>query len=105
MSTGFNKVSIQNFKSIRDLEFASRRVNLFIGDANTGKSNILEALAAFSEGVYEDEQTLKDVLRFKTVADLFYDRDLSQPARVAADGVDWPRPSWGLRAKTGPGLR
>ncbi len=89
MFTGFTKVSIPNFKSLRGLEFSPRRVNVFIGDANTGKSNILEALAVFSEGVYEDDQTFKEVLRFKTVSDLFYDRDLSQPARVVADGVDW----------------
>jgi len=89
MFTGFTKVSIPNFKSLRDLEFSPRRVNVFIGDANTGKSNILEALAVFSEGVYEDDQTFKEVLRFKTVSDLFYDRDLSQSARVLADGVDW----------------
>jgi hypothetical protein len=89
MFTGFTKVSIPNFKSLRDLEFSPRRVNLFIGEANTGKSNILEALAVFSEGLYDDDQTFKDVLRFKTVADLFYDHDLSQTARVAADGVDW----------------
>jgi len=89
MFTGFSKVIIQNFKSIRDLEFSPRRVNVFIGDANTGKSNIIEALAVFSEGVYEDDPTFKEVLRFKTVSDLFYDRDLSQSARVLADGVDW----------------
>ena len=89
MFTGFTKVSIPNFKSLRDLKFSPRRVNVFIGDANTGKSNILEALAVFSEGVYEDDPTFKEVLRFKTVSDLFYDRDLSQPARVLADGVDW----------------
>ncbi len=89
MFAGFNKVHIPNFKSIRDLEFSPRRVNLFIGDANTGKSNILEALAVFSDGVYEEDQTFRDVLRFRRVADLFYDHDLSQQARVMADGVDW----------------
>jgi hypothetical protein len=89
MFTGFSKVSIPNFKSLRSVEFSPRRVNVFIGDANSGKSNILEALAVFSEGVYEDNQTFKDILRFKTVSDLFYDRDLSESARVVADGVDW----------------
>jgi hypothetical protein len=88
MFTGFSKVSIPNFKSLRDLEFSPRRVNLFIGDANTGKSNILEALAVFSEGLYEEDH-FREVLRFKTVSDLFYDRDLSLTARVSADGVDW----------------
>jgi hypothetical protein len=56
MFPGFTRVSIPNFKSLRDLEFSPRRANVFMGDANTGKSNILEALAAFSEGVFEDGQ-------------------------------------------------
>ena len=41
-------VRIQNFKSIRDLEFETKRVNLFIGEPNTGKSNVIEALAFLS---------------------------------------------------------
>jgi hypothetical protein len=82
-------VKIRNFKSIRDLEFSARRVNVFIGEPNTGKSNITEALAVFSEGIYEDKEAFKDVLRFKTAADLFHDRDLSQAVRVLSDGVNW----------------
>lgn len=38
------KVHIQNFKSIHDLEFEVGRVNLFIGENGSGKSNLLEAL-------------------------------------------------------------
>jgi AAA15 family ATPase/GTPase len=56
MLSGFTKASIPNFKSLRDLEFSPRRANLFMGDASAGKSNILEALAVFSEGVFEDGQ-------------------------------------------------
>lgn len=89
MAAGFTKVSIKNFKSIRDLEFAPKRVNVFIGEANTGKSNIVEALAVFSEGVYDDNETCHDVLRFKTAADLFYDFEVTEIARVTANGVDW----------------
>jgi Predicted ATPase len=40
-------ISIKNFKSIKDLEFKAKRINLFIGKPNTGKSNILEALGIF----------------------------------------------------------
>lgn len=38
------KIHIQNFKSINDLEFEVGRVNLFIGENGSGKSNLLEAL-------------------------------------------------------------
>jgi len=38
------KIHIQNFKSIYDLELEVGRVNLFIGENGSGKSNILEAL-------------------------------------------------------------
>ena len=31
-------VRIKNFKSLRTLEFEARRVNLFIGEPNSGKS-------------------------------------------------------------------
>ncbi len=38
------KLAIKNFKSIKELDIDCRRINLFIGEPNTGKSNILEAL-------------------------------------------------------------
>jgi AAA15 family ATPase/GTPase len=37
-------VEIRNFKSIKNIEFSAKKVNVFIGDANTGKSNILKAI-------------------------------------------------------------
>jgi len=77
-------VRIQNFKSIRDLEFEAKRVNLFIGEPNTGKSNILEALAFFSQGVLHNAQEL---LRFKTTADLFFDQKVANELSVTAG--DW----------------
>lgn len=42
------KLGIKNFKSIKDLELDCKRVNVFIGEPNTGKSNILEALGLLS---------------------------------------------------------
>ncbi|MFT5661725.1 MAG: putative ATPase [Sulfurimonas sp.] len=38
------KIHIQNFKSIYDLQVEVARVNLFIGENGSGKSNLLEAL-------------------------------------------------------------
>ncbi len=41
-------IHIQNFKSIYDLEIDMGRVNLFIGENGSGKSNLLEALVFVS---------------------------------------------------------
>jgi len=42
------KIHIKNFKSIYDLELEVGRVNLFIGENGSGKSNLLEALVFVS---------------------------------------------------------
>jgi AAA15 family ATPase/GTPase len=44
------KIHIQNFKSLYDLEISVGRVNLFIGENGSGKSNLLEALVFVSAG-------------------------------------------------------
>ena len=42
------KIHIQNFKSIYDLEIEVSRVNVLIGENGSGKSNLLEALVFVS---------------------------------------------------------
>jgi AAA15 family ATPase/GTPase len=42
-----HKLSIRNFKSIRELDLDCRRVNVFIGEPNAGKTNLLEVLSLF----------------------------------------------------------
>jgi predicted ATPase len=74
-------VHIQNFKSVRDLKFGTKRVNLFIGEPNTGKTNILEALALFSDGVHVPE-VFNEVFRFRSVAELFTDQQVSDPVKI-----------------------
>ncbi|MCU4527095.1 AAA family ATPase [Acinetobacter pittii] len=41
-------IRISNYKSIKEMSFQPKRVNLFIGENGAGKSNILESLAIFS---------------------------------------------------------
>ena len=91
MSTGSVRcmigiVRIQNFKSIRDLEFEPRRVNLFIGEPNTGKSNVIEALAFFSLG---EAKNFKEIFRFKTIGDLFFDQKVASEISVQAGKWRW----------------
>jgi len=49
------RLAVENFKSIRRLELECRRVNVFIGEPNSGKSNLLEALGLLSLLAYEGE--------------------------------------------------
>src|SRR6266480_1968200 len=74
-------VKIQNFKSVRESNFDAKRVNLFIGEPNTGKTNILEALALLSECVHGPGE-FKEVFRFRSVADLFTDQQVASPIAV-----------------------
>jgi hypothetical protein len=78
-------VKIKNFKSIRDLEFSARRVNVFVGEPNTGKSNIIAALAFFSPGTLA--QGSQEILRFKTTADLFFDQKVANA--ISIDVGNW----------------
>ena len=42
------QLHISRFKSIRSLDLACRKVNVFIGPPDTGKTNILDALTFLS---------------------------------------------------------
>ncbi len=76
-------LEIQNFKSIRHLRLDCRWVNLFIGEPNTGKSNILEALGLFS---IPHTWEIRDFVRMESMDDLFYEHDISQKVMVRYDG-------------------
>lgn len=79
-------LSIERFKSIRRLQMNCRRVNLFIGEPNVGKSNILEALGLLS-WCADTKSALKDFVRLTTITDLFYDGLTSEgPIRIEAQG-------------------
>lgn len=65
-------LKIERFKSIKELQIDCRRVNLFIGEPNVGKSNILEALGLWS-WCGKLSVKLKEYVRFQSMTDLFYD--------------------------------
>jgi len=74
-------VHIRNYKSIRELDLEARRVNVFIGEPATGKSNIIEALAWFAPGT---GQAASEILRCRTLADLFFDQKVSEGLSIKA---------------------
>jgi hypothetical protein len=83
------EVEIQNFKSIQRLRLECRRINLFIGPPNTGKSNLLESLGIF--GLPYDPEKLRAFARCQTMADLFHNQNMENPVRVRAEacGAVW----------------
>ena len=77
-------LSVKNFKSIKDLTLNCKRINLFIGEPNTGKSNILEALGLLSWCNYLSSD-LAEYVRLQGIQNLFYDDLLDQPLGISTD--------------------
>ena len=74
-------LTIKNYKSIKDLDFTCKKLNVFVGEPNSGKSNIIEALALQSQGAIGSELN-KDMFRYKTIGDLFYDFNINNSISV-----------------------
>jgi hypothetical protein len=79
-------IHIKNFKSIRELRFEAKRVNVFIGEPNTGKSNIVEALALLSGGAF-DYRHFGEIFRVKKATDLFFDHKVGDGLLVHAGNL------------------
>lgn len=84
-SNFLNWVEIKNFKSIKDLRLDCKRVNIFIGKPNVGKSNILEGLGLLGSSYDMFEPILKRTVRFKSFSNLFYDDDFLYPIEINSD--------------------
>lgn len=83
MENQIHSLEIQNFKSIKHLQMECKRVNIFIGEPNVGKSNILEALSLLGACAIPD--SFKDFVRFEQVSNLFYDGILENEIQVLTD--------------------
>ncbi len=82
----FDHLEIRNFKSVEHVELSCRRVNVLIGEPNTGKSNILEALGLMSYvGYFNSPTDLQAFVRCDEVSNLFYDGDLSREIEITLD--------------------
>ncbi|MCH8190920.1 MAG: AAA family ATPase, partial [Chloroflexi bacterium] len=87
-------LSVKNFKSLKDVELDCARINVLIGQPNSGKSNLLEALGMVSFAGYpfsNNPNTLRDVrdfVRVERTSNLFYDENLDQPLEIRCDSVE-----------------
>lgn len=83
-----NTLHISRFKSIKELALNCRRINLFIGEPNTGKSNILETLGLFSFLYYSrfgNDDAIKQFVRFERTGNLYYDEVLDERVEIRSD--------------------
>lgn len=83
-------LEVKNFKSIKHLKLDCKRVNVFIGKPNTGKSNILESVGIFSFP-YESPSRgigLRKFVRFENMTNLFYDQNLEEIIEINADHLN-----------------
>jgi len=79
-------LEIKNFKSIKHLKINCKRINLFIGEPNTGKSNILETLGIISAGMYASGN-VKNFVRFEFTSNLFYDENIDEDILIKAGEI------------------
>ena len=78
-------IEIKNFKSIKHAEIKDcRRVNVFIGYPNVGKSNILEAMGLFSTTYLSELEDfrLNSFCRLNRFSDLFFNRNTDKRAEI-----------------------
>ncbi len=85
-------LEITNFKSVKHLKLPCKRFNVFIGEPNTGKSNILEALGLVSfvgVGKVLASIELDKFIRFGRISHLFYDEDVDKGLYVRWDRLEF----------------
>ena len=76
-----HNIEITNFKSIRHQKIdGCKRINVFIGYPNVGKSNLLEALSLFS--INSEKDDLSSFVRLADFTTLFFDGNLSDEAVI-----------------------
>jgi AAA15 family ATPase/GTPase len=80
-----DSIEIKNFKSIRHQKIEGcKRINVFIGYPNVGKSNILEALSLLTFIREKRRPTgLKGLVRLEKLSQLFNYNNIQEPAVVA----------------------
>jgi AAA15 family ATPase/GTPase len=76
-----NDIEIKNFKSIRHQKIEGcKRINVFVGPPNVGKSNILEGLGLFS--IDFDSKNFSDFVRMGKSTTLFFNGSIERSAQI-----------------------
>lgn len=85
MSQFIQNIYIKNFKSLNECEIPEcKRINLFIGRPNVGKSNIIEALSVFTIPYLKENSSkkLSSLIRIENETELFYNGNWEKGGEV-----------------------
>jgi AAA15 family ATPase/GTPase len=88
MKNKIDHIEIKNFKSLKSVSFDCKRINLFVGKPNTGKSNLLEAISLYGACMtsYSDNKFfLSEYIRFNNFNDLFFDHIVGEPIHIKSN--------------------
>lgn len=90
MENNIKELEIKNFKSIKHIKFNPRRVNVFIGKPNVGKSNILEGMSLHTGLLLthfntKANDTLEPIFRCEDMFNFFYDENTENHVEVITD--------------------
>jgi AAA15 family ATPase/GTPase len=78
-----NDIEIKNFKSIRHQKIEGcKRINVFVGEPNVGKSNILEAIGLLTFLRQKRPTGLKGLVRFEKLTQIFNNSNIQNPAII-----------------------
>lgn len=86
MENKIENLKISNFKSIEEINISCKKINIFIGKPNVGKSNILEALSLLNPyNTSYANRLAASTIRYEQVKDLFYFKDAKLPIKIESD--------------------
>ncbi|MBN1633774.1 MAG: AAA family ATPase [Ignavibacteria bacterium] len=68
-------IEIKGFKSIKEVTMNTARVNVFIGEPNSGKTNIIEGISLLS---LPYALKVENIVRFEDFSNLFYDNNIGK---------------------------
>lgn len=80
-------LTIENFKSIKSIKLSPKRVNVFIGEPNSGKTNILEALGLLSFQNW-DRTYFTDIVRVNRPNQLFHNQTINSPIVIQTNNTN-----------------
>ncbi len=97
MENFITDLKIDNFKSIKHIEMKPKRINVFVGKPNVGKSNILEAISLLGAG-YDfasphvqpplAKKFMEDFIRYENFYNLFFDNDKQNTISISSGLVN-----------------
>jgi AAA15 family ATPase/GTPase len=84
--TAINSLEIKQFKSIRHMKIDCKHINLFIGQPNVGKSNVLEAMALLAP-IYSTDNIsfFRNIIRYDDFGDIFFNMPGSEDVSIKTD--------------------